>query len=528
MVLADLGRSINAAISKMASATIIDEEVLQEMLKEITRALLLSDVNFKLVKQLNDNIKNVVDFEEMAAGLNKRRIIQKAVFTELCKLVDPKQVPFKPKKGNQNVIMFVGLQGSGKTTTCTKLAYYYKRKNWKAALVCADTFRAGAFDQLKQNCTKAGIPFYGSYTETDPVIIAADGVEKFKKEKFDVIIVDTSGRHKQEDSLFEEMLEVSNAIQPNQTIFVMDASIGQMCEAQARAFSEKVDVGAVIVTKLDGHAKGGGALSAVAATGAPVIFLGTGEHIDNLEPFETKPFVSKLLGMGDVMGLLDRVSELGLDDNDELLGRIKHGQFTLRDMYEQFLNIQKLGPFGQIMDMIPGMGSDLIGKAGEEESTRRLKRYTTIMDSMHATELDSAKASRLFESQPTRLRRVARGAGVREQDVMDLLVQYGKFSQLVKKMGGIKNLFNDKPGSKQPNQRDMMQLNQQMAKMMDPRVLQQMGGMSGIQNMMSQFQNAQGGGLGALGGLGGLGDIAGLTGGGGGGRKGGQRKTKKK
>lgn len=137
--------------------------------------------------------RNVIDFEEMAVGLNKQRIIQRSVFTELCKLVDPSVEPYKPVKGKCNVIMFVGLQGSGKTTTCTKLAYYYKRKNWKACLVCADTFRAGAFDQLKQNATKAGIPFYGSYTETDPAVIAADGVEKFKKEKFDIIIVDTSG-----------------------------------------------------------------------------------------------------------------------------------------------------------------------------------------------------------------------------------------------------------------------------------------------------------------------------------------------
>ena len=288
--------------------------------------------------------------------------------------------------------------------------------------MCADTYRAGAFAQLKQNATKAGIPFYGNLLESDPVVIAAAGTEKFKQEKFDMIIVDTSGRHKQEDSLFEEMLEVANAVNPDQIIFVMDASIGQVrparclfavvcsvlcaactvhafcfivsvppltlfrllpvpacgaactpwchtplpplsqaCEAQAKAFSEKVDVGAVIITKFDGHAKGGGALSAVAATKSPVLFIGTGEHIECLEEFKTKGFVQKLLGMGDVAGLIDRVSELGLDDNEELLGKIRHGQFTLRDMYEQFMNIQKLGPFGQIMNMIPGMSGDMIG-----------------------------------------------------------------------------------------------------------------------------------------------------------------------
>lgn len=256
------------------------------MLKEVCAALLEADVNIRLVKQLRENVRAVIDFEEMAGGLNKRRMIQSAVFKELVKLVDPSVKPYQPVKGRANVIMFVGLQvcipirvpvflgshhlhnnllllqGSGKTTTCTKLAYHYQKKNWKSCLVCADTFRAGAYDQIKQNATKARIPFYGSYTEVDPVIIAQDGVDMFKKEGFEMIIVDTSGRHKQEESLFEEMLAVATAVQPDNIIFVMDATIGQACEAQARAFKEKVDIGSVIITKLDGHAKGGGALSA--------------------------------------------------------------------------------------------------------------------------------------------------------------------------------------------------------------------------------------------------------------------------
>lgn len=296
MVLADLGRKITSALRSLGNATIINEDVLNSLLKEVCTALLEADVNIRLVKQLRENVKSVIDFDEMAAGLNKRRMIQMAVFKELVKLVDPEVQPWQPVKNKSNVVMFVGLQGSGKTTTCTKLAYYYQKKGWKTALVCADTFRAGAFDQLKQNATKARIPFYGSYTEVDPVVIASEGVEKFEKEGFEIIIVDTSGRHKQEASLFEEMLAISQAVDPNLVIFVMDASIGQACEAQARAFKSKVDVGAVIVTKLDGHAKGGGALSAVAATNSPIIFIGTGEHIDDFEPFKVKPFVSKLLG----------------------------------------------------------------------------------------------------------------------------------------------------------------------------------------------------------------------------------------
>uniref|UniRef100_F6WVU7 Signal recognition particle 54 kDa protein n=1 Tax=Macaca mulatta TaxID=9544 RepID=F6WVU7_MACMU len=466
MVLADLGRKITSALRSLSNATIINEEVLNAMLKEVCTALLEADVNIKLVKQLRENVKSAIDLEEMASGLNKRKMIQHAVFKELVKLVDPGVKAWTPTKGKQNVIMFVGLQGSGKTTTCSKLAYYYQRKGWKTCLICADTFRAGAFDQLKQNATKARIPFYGSYTEMDPVIIASEGVEKFKNENFEIIIVDTSGRHKQEDSLFEEMLQVANAIQPDNIVYVMDASIGQACEAQAKAFKDKVDVASVIVTKLDGHAKGGGALSAVAATKSPIIFIGTGEHIDDFEPFKTQPFISKLLG-----------------------------QFTLRDMYEQFQNIMKMGPFSQILGMIPGFGTDFMSKGNEQESMARLKKLMTIMDSMNDQELDSTDGAKVFSKQPGRIQRVARGSGVSTRDVQELLTQYTKFAQMVKKMGGIKGLFKGGDMSKNVSQSQMAKLNQQMAKMMDPRVLHHMGGMAGLQSMMRQFQQGAAGNM---------------------------------
>ncbi|KFD57328.1 hypothetical protein M514_01839 [Trichuris suis] len=533
MVLAELGRKIRNAIGSLSHATIINEDVgvsillnkrfrrckllqvLNSMLKEVCTALLEADVNIRLVKQLKDSVKAQINFDEMAAGMNKRRLIQRAVFQELVKLVDPGVKQWQPTKGRPNVVMFVGLQGCGKTTTCTKLAYYYQKKGWKTCLICADTFRAGAFDQLKQNATKARIAFYGSYTEMDPVVIAAEGVEKFKTENFEIIIVDTSGRHKQEDSLFEEMLQVSNAIQPECVIYVMDASIGQACEAQAKAFHEKVEVASVIVTKLDGHARGGGALSAVAATHSPIIFIGTGEHIDDFEPFKVKPFVQKLLGMGDIEGLIDKVSELKLDENEELIEKLKHGQFTLRDMYEQFQNIMKMGPFSQIMSMIPGFGQDFLSKGSEQESLKRLKRLMTMMDSMndHGTllifyvelvcmfiifflrcsELDHLKPYELFQKQPSRFARVARGSGTPILEVKELMQHYKKFADMVKKMGSMKGLFKGGDlSSKSVNPVQLAKLNQQMARMMDPRVLQQMGGLTGLQNVMKQLQSAAG------------------------------------
>jgi signal recognition particle subunit SRP54 len=301
MVLAELGSKLATAMRSMTANTVIDEETVDNMLKEIAsvcgrpcprvfprdpsnhspasarargaaapnakgdpltrrrapslQALLSSDVNIKLVAKMRKNVKAKINLEELATGLNRRRVIQQAIFEELCEMLSPGKKPFAPKKGRSNVIMFVGLQGSGKTTSCTKYALHYQRKSWKTCLVCSDTFRAGAFDQLKQNATKARIPFYGSYTERDPVKIARDGVDMFKKEGQEIIIVDTSGRHKQEASLFEEMQQISEAVGPDDIVFVMDSSIGQAALEQATAFKEAVTVGSVIMTKLDGHAK---------------------------------------------------------------------------------------------------------------------------------------------------------------------------------------------------------------------------------------------------------------------------------
>ena len=211
MVLADLGSKIAVALRKMTQTTVIDQSVMNDMLQEICKALLQADVNIAQVKHLREQVKNSVDLEQMAGGINKRKVLEQSVVNELCSMLTPTVEPYEPKKKQPNVIMFVGLQGCGKTTTCTKYAYMMKRKGFKCCLVCADTFRAGAFDQLKQNATKAKIPFYGSYTETDPAMIAADGVDKFKEEGYEIIIVDTSGRHMQEAALFEEMEQVASA-----------------------------------------------------------------------------------------------------------------------------------------------------------------------------------------------------------------------------------------------------------------------------------------------------------------------------
>ncbi|KAI9847923.1 MAG: Signal recognition particle [Sclerophora amabilis] len=525
MVLQDLGRRINSAVSDLTRSSSLDEKAFDGMIKEICSALLEADVNVKLVGNLRKSIKQAVNFKDLAPGVNKKRLIQKAVFDELVKLVDPHADAFKPKKGKANVIMFVGLQGSGKTTSCTKLARHYQSRGFKSCLVCADTFRAGAFDQLKQNATKAKIPYYGSLTQTDPVIVAGEGVEKFKKERFEVIIVDTSGRHRQEQDLFDEMVQIQQAVKPDQTIMVLDASIGQQAEAQSKAFKETADFGAIIITKTDGNASGGGAISAVAATHTPIVFIGTGEHMLDLERFSPQPFISKLLGMGDMAGLVEHVQSLKLDQKDTMK-HITEGVFTVRDLRDQLSNIMKMGPLSKMAGMIPGL-SQMMNGMDDEEGGMKLKRMIYICDSMTLKELDSD--GKMFVSQPTRMTRIAHGSGTSVREVEDLLTQHRMMAGMAKKMKGNMANMQRAQGAMGGGNR-----NQQMAAMQ--KRLQSMGGAGGaggpggldIGSMMKALGGGGAGGMGGMGGMPGGMDMAslmkqmgGMMGGGGGAASGG-------
>ena len=461
------------------------------MIKEICAALLEADVNVKLVGTLRKSIKATVNFKDLPPAVNKKRLIQKAVFDELVKLVDPHAEPFKPKKGKANVIMFVGLQGSGKTTTCTKLARHYQTRGFKSCLVCADTFRAGAFDQLKQNATKAKIPYFGSLTSTDPAQVASEGVAKFKKERFEIIIVDTSGRHRQEKDLFDEMTQIQRAITPDQTIMVLDATIGQQAEAQSKAFKDTADYGAIIITKTDGHASGGGAISAVAATHTPIVFIGTGEHMLDLERFSPQPFVSKLLGMGDMQGLVEHVQALKLDQKDTMK-HLAEGVFTIRDLRDQLQNIMKMGPLSKMAGMIPGLGQ-MMGGMDDEDGSMKMKRMIYVCDSMNNKELDSD--GKIFVEQPARMTRVARGSGTSVREVEELLSQQKVMAGMAKKMGGVSKNMQKAQG--------------------------QMGGGNRQQQMAAMQKRMQSLGQGGMGGGGGgmpdMGSLMKMMGGGGGG-----------
>ncbi|KAI5477073.1 hypothetical protein MNV49_006872 [Pseudohyphozyma bogoriensis] len=564
MVLADLGKRLNAAISSLSASSPIDEAALDLTLKTICAALLESDVNVKLVKNLRDRTKvrvlpQLVEIQRKSsgdalAGNKGKQLIQKTVFEELVALVDPGDLAapnFNPKKGKTNVIMMVGLQGAGKTTTCTKLATHYMRRGLKTALVCADTFRAGAFDQLKQNAVRAKVPFFGSYTETDPVAIASSGVEKFRAERFDIIIVDTSGRHRQESELFQEMVQIGEAVEPDMTVLVLDGAIGQAAEAQSLAFKSAANFGAIIVTKLDGHAKGGGAISAVAATKTPIIFIGTGEHLHDLEKFSPQPFISKMLGMGDLQGLMENAQEIAManpERQENMMKKLEKGEFTIRDLKEQMATIMGMGPLSKLTSMIPGM-SEMMG-GNEEEASTKMRRIAFIFDSMTTEELDSD--GKLFQNdgastskavapsengkeketqddasprEPNRrVLRVARGSGTSVNEVEELLSQHQMFAGVVKKAGGKSGWLSKMQqgagrGGRGPmgmpgmppmgpgGMPDMSKLTPgqlaQMSQMLPPGMREQMQQPGALQQMQQMMQSM--GGLGGLGGMGGMG-----------------------
>lgn len=421
-MLSDLGNSLRSTIGNLFTSQITDKTI-ETTIKEICTSLMHSNVSPKLVLELRHKLRT--NLTNIPSGLSKPKYISSKITEEIISLLDPQTKSYKVQKKRPNVIVFVGLQGCGKTTSICKYANYYNKKGFKTGIVCADTFRAGAFDQVKQNALKIKVPFFGS-SDTDPVEVARKGVEKFKKEKFEVILVDTSGRNTQEKELFVEMKELMAEVKPDNIVFVMDAGIGQSAEAQAKGFSEEVNVGSIILTKLDGTTKAGGALTSVAITKCPIEFIGTGENMDDFEIFDVKRFVGKLLGKGDVEGLFEKVSSLNIDEK-EMMKKIEKGEFYLKDFYDQFQQLMSLGPLSKVMEMMPGMSNMKVDDDG-------FKKIVCVFDSMSSDELNST--GKCFEN-GSRVKRVAKGSGISIQMVYEMLNQFKMISGMMKKLGKV-------------------------------------------------------------------------------------------
>ncbi|RLI12567.1 signal recognition particle protein [Candidatus Bathyarchaeota archaeon] len=423
MVLSRLGKALYEAVKRILRAPAVDEKLVNELVRDIQRALLQADVNVRLVLALSEKIRERALKEELPPGISRREHVIKVVYEELVKLVGEKPAEVGVKPGQRKVIMLVGLQGSGKTTSAAKLAYFFKRKGLKVGLICADTYRPGAYAQLSQLAEKVGVPFYGEPDGEDPVGITVRGLEKFLG--LDVVIIDTAGRHKDEKALMEEMKALASAIGPDEVMLVIDATIGQQAASQARAFHEATPIGSIFLAKLDGSARGGGALSAVAATGAPIKFVGVGEKIEDIEHFVPSRFISRLLGIGDIESIVEKVREAEKEVSAETVEAIARGRFTLYELREVLKGMTRKSRLSKLLGLLPGFSYE-IPKEAFEEMEVKVKKWLAIMDSMTPEELENP---RILNA--SRIRRIARGSGTDEKDVRDLI----KYYNMMRKMG---------------------------------------------------------------------------------------------
>ena len=424
MALDRLGSSLTNALKKLFRASVVDEATVKELVRDIQRALLQSDVNVKLVLDISKRIEERALKEKVPPGISRREHVIKVVYEELTRFVGEKPVPIRIDPGKKKVLMLVGIQGSGKTTAAAKLARYFKKKGLKPALICADTYRPGAHAQLQQLADRLNLPFYGEPTAKDPVKVVSKGLQHLGDK--DLVIVDTAGRHKEEQDLINEMKNLEKKIRPDEVMLVIDGTIGQQALVQAKAFNEATPIGAILVTKLDGSARGGGALSAVAATGAPIKFIGTGEKTEDIEAFVPSRFVGRLLGMGDLETLLEKVREAEIKVPEKKAKAILSGKFTLTDMYKQFEAFKSMGPFRKVLKMLPGMSYNLPeDKLNMAEAN--LEKWRVIIQSMRIEEKENPK---ILNS--SRIRRVARGSGTSEKEVKDLLKQYTMMRKMLK------------------------------------------------------------------------------------------------
>ncbi|MCD2199065.1 signal recognition particle protein Srp54 [Halobacterium sp. KA-4] len=434
MVLDDLGSSLRGTLDKLRGKSRISEEDVDEIVKEIQRSLLQADVDVSLVMELSDSIEERALEEEPPGGTSARDHVLRIVYEELVDLVgDSTEIPLE----NQTILL-AGLQGSGKTTTAAKMAWWFSKKGLRPAIIQTDTFRPGAYDQAKQMAERAEVAFYGDPDGDDPVKIARDGLDA--TEDADVHIVDTAGRHALEDDLISEIEDIESTVEPDRSLLVLDAAIGQGAKDQAREFDDSIGIDGVAITKLDGTAKGGGALTAVDETGSTIAFLGSGETVQDIERFEPDSFISRLLGMGDLKQLTERVErameETGLKEDDDWDPEdLMKGEFTLKDMRKQMEAMDNMGPLDQVMDMIPGMGGGMMDQLPDDAmdvTQERMRNFSVIMDSMTEDELENPRS--IGASQ---VRRIAKGSGQSEETIRELLDQHKMMAQTMKQFQGM-------------------------------------------------------------------------------------------
>jgi signal recognition particle subunit SRP54 len=421
----DFGKNLSNLVRKILTGSTVDAKAVEELVKGLQRILLESDVDIKLVYELSENIRKKCLKEEIPAGLTLRDQVMKVVYEELVKLLGEKQVGLLGKKR----IMLLGLFGSGKTTTAGKLAKYFQKQGLKPAMIACDYHRPAAIDQLQQIGEKLHVTVHVS-KERNPFNALREGMEKLKS--YDIVIVDTAGRNALDKELADELKKMYEVFKPDEALLVLPADIGKIGGRQAEEFNKLVGITGVIITKMDGTAKGGGALSACSATNSKVKFIGVGEKLEDLETYDPVRFVSRLLGLGDLQSLLEKAKESEFKEED--MEKILSGKFTLQNFYDQIGGMQKMGPLNNVINMIPGMGHSIPEEMLEVQE-EKLKKYKYIIDSMTKKEKNNPD---MINS--SRVKRIAIGSGTTQKDVRDLLKQYYQTKKLMKRIGGVQGL----------------------------------------------------------------------------------------
>ncbi len=428
VVLEGLREGLRGAIDRLLGRSLVDERALREFVRDVQRALIQADVNVKLVLELSKRLEEALRAERPPPGISMKDHAIYVLYEEITRILGGEDVrpPVPQGRGRPLRIMLVGLQGSGKTTTAAKLALYYKERGFRPGLVAADTYRPGAYEQLRQLAERVGVPVRGDPGGRDAVELARAGSESLEREGADVIIVDTAGRHKNEAELMEEMREMERALSPDITFLVVDATIGQQAERQARAFAEATRVGGLIVTKLDSSARGGGALTTAAVTGAKVYFVSSGESLEDFEEYSPRKFAERLLGMGDLESLVERFRRLS-KEGEERMERLSRGKFTLVDFVEQLEDLRRMGPLSRLLEMIPGASQVKLPREALDGMEDRLIAWRAIVNSMTPEERGDPGILN-----GGRIRRIARGAGVEEREVRELLRSYEQARRLAR------------------------------------------------------------------------------------------------
>ena len=430
MALEGLKQRIIGSMSLLKGKRVVDEETIKELSKQLRRALLEADFNVRQTKELTERIERRMMEEDPLPGVKLETHAMNMMYTELVRILGP---PRDIRPRNETVLM-VGLYGQGKTTTTAKIADWWRRKHGvKVAVIEADVHRPGAFQQLTQLLEGTNVEVYGEPDENDTKTIVRNGLKKFSSA--DVVIIDTAGRDSLDGDLKQELIDIANIANATERFLVIDAQVGQAAGPVAQTFHDLVGVTGTIITKLDGTARGGGALSAVATTGAPIVFVGEGERINDLEKFESDRFISRLLGMGDIKGLIDLAPE-DMDEQEamRLTQRLMSGRFTLTDMYAQMEMTSKIGTMDKLLSHLPDSmfgGMNNMSRGQKQQMQNNLDQYRVIMDSMTQEEKDEPV---LLKS--SRIRRIARGSGVEEKAVKDLLGHWNKSKKMMRGMKG--------------------------------------------------------------------------------------------